>query len=481
MKQPSIKQNFIYNTLYEILAIVSPLITAPYVSRLFQADGNGIYSYTHAITTCFTMVCALGVRSYGQREIAQHRENKEEASKLFFELQLMCTITSAVALLGWVVLILLSKQYSAYYMVLTLNLIATMLDISWFWAGFEKFRFIVIRNSLIKIAGIVLLFTLVKEKSDLRLYMFLLGATGVIGNLSMWTYLPKYLVKVDFKTLEIKRHFSQTLVYFVPTVATSIYTVLDKAMIGWITDNNYQNGYYEQATKILTICKSVVFSINTVVSARMSFLFVQKAHDEIKSRLKTTIDFVLMVAFPITFGIIAIAPNFVPVFFGDGYDEVVTLLYIMAPLLIIIGISNCLGALYFTPSGQRARSNKGIITGAVVNLILNAFMIPLLGANGAACASLIAELTITGLYLYMSRDYFDRKHILRVSWKKLISAVLMFAVVVTVRRMLHINDIVLLVVQVASGAVTYGVCMLILRDSLLIDNLNKILSKLKRG
>ena len=73
MSQPSIKKNYIYNTLYEILAIIAPLITAPYVSRVFGADGVGIYSYTSAITAYFTMFSAMGIKSYGQREIAQHQ------------------------------------------------------------------------------------------------------------------------------------------------------------------------------------------------------------------------------------------------------------------------------------------------------------------------------------------------------------------------------------------------------------------------
>ena len=223
----------------------------------------------------------------------------------------------------------------------------------------------------------------------------------------MWSYLPKFLVKVDWKLLSVKRHYRQTFVYFIPTIATSIYTVLDKAMIGWITQNDFENGYYEQATKILNICKTLVFSINTVVSSRISFLFAKEAHVEIKQKLETTMNFILFLSIPITFGLIGVAKRFVPLFFGKGYDETIAILCFMSPLMIIIGISNCLGSLYFTPSGQRARSNKGIVTGAVVNLVLNLILIPFFASRGAVIASVVAESTITGIYLYMSRDYFD--------------------------------------------------------------------------
>ena len=476
MAQPSIKKNYIYNTLYEILAIITPLITAPYVSRLFQADGVGIYSYTNTMATYFTMLAALGVKSYGQREIAQHRENKEECSRLFWELELMCISTTLICLLGWIVLILFSKSYSVYYLVLTMTVVATAFDISWFWSGHEQYRFIVIRNSLIKIAGIVLLFTFIHKKDDLLLYITLIAATGLLGNISMWSYLPKYLVKVDKRTLNIKRHYKETIVYFIPTVATSIYTLLDKAMIGWITHDDFENGYYEQATKIINICKSVVFSINTVVSSRMSYLFAKKMHDEITDKMKTTMSFIFLVATPIVFGLIGVSKRFVPLFFGDGFDKTVTILYIMAPLLIIIGMSNCLGGLYFTPSGQRARSNKAIVTGAVVNLILNTFLIYFCKSVGAAIASVAAETTITVMYIYMARDYFSPMNILKLAWKRIAAAVIMLLAVLLIGNLFR-SSWPVLIVQIACGAAVYFGVLLFMRDRFLLENIRKLLNR----
>lgn len=477
MANSSIKKNYIYNTLYEILAIISPLITAPYVSRIFAADGVGIYSYTHSIVSYFTMFAALGVKSYGQREIAQHRDDKAESSKLFWELELMCVSTTLLCLIVWTFLIIFSAEYSVYYAVLTMTVVATAFDISWFWGGYEQYGFIVIRNSLIKIVGIILLFVFVHEKSDLLLYVALIAATGLLGNISMWSYLPKYLVKVNPHTLHIKRHYKETFVYFIPTIATSIYTVLDKAMIGWITKNNYENGYYEQATKILNICKTLVFSINTVMSSRMSFLFNKNSHDEIKIKMKMTMNFILLIAVPITFGLIGVSNRFVPLFFGEGYNKTVQIIYIMAPLLIIIGISNCLGSLYFTPSGQRARSNKAIVTGAVVNLVLNSFMIYFFHSMGAALASVLAETIITIMYLYMSRDYFDIKCILQYGWKRIIAAAAMLVVIVPIGNMVS-SALKAIILQVICGATVYAVFLLILCDAFFVENAKKYIFKM---
>ena len=102
----------------------------------------------------------------------------------------------------------------------------------------------------------------------------------------MWIYLPGMLERVNFRELSIRRHFKETLVYFVPTVATSIYTILDKMLIGIITSDSFENGYYEQATKIINIVKPLCFTaLNSMMTARMSYLCSVDNQEEIKKRI----------------------------------------------------------------------------------------------------------------------------------------------------------------------------------------------------
>ena len=232
--------------------------------------------------------------------------------------------------------------------------------------------------------------------------------------------------------------------------------------------------------KIINICKTLVLSINTVVSSRMSYLFAKKLHEEIRQKFENTMDFILLIAAPITFGLVGVAPNFVPWYFGEGYDKVVQIIYIMAPLIMIISTSNCLGSLYFTPSGQRASSNKAIVTGAVVNLVFNTFMIYFFKAFGAALASVFAELTITSMYLYMARDYFDLKCIPLLAWKRLFSASIMLIAVILIRT-LHFSGLWTIILQILGGALVYGGMLLLLRDRFLISNASKIIQKVLRG
>ena len=136
-KKPSVKKNFVYSTLYQIFYVLTPFITAPYISRVLGAEGVGIQSFTTSNQSYFLLIAALGTMSYGAREISMNRDDPYKRSKLFWEIELMTVGTSMVALLGWVVLILSSAAYRQYYVVLTIGIFATLFDITWFFNGIE--------------------------------------------------------------------------------------------------------------------------------------------------------------------------------------------------------------------------------------------------------------------------------------------------------------------------------------------------------
>lgn len=473
MNQPNIKINILLSSLYQVLTLIIPFITAPYISRVLGSNGVGIYSYTGSIQTYFAMFAALGTVAYGAREIARNRTDKKQYSKLFWEIEILTIVTTAVCLVFWGVWILLNKEYQLYYLVLTLNLLAVLFDISWFYTGLEQFKYTVFQNSIFKILGTISLFVFINDANDTGLYIGIMALTTLLSNMTMWFYLPRFLVKTNLKHLEIKKHFKETLVYFVPTIATSIYTVLDKTMIGLITGNIDENGYYEQATKIINMLKAVTFTaLNSVLGARISFLFAKKRYDEIQERIDMSLEYILFMGFAICFGLLGVADRFVPLFFGQGYDRVIGLLYMFSPMVIIIGVSNCLGSQFYTPAGYRKESAKYIIFGAVLNFVLNWFMIPLFWSYGAVISSLASELSISILYICHSRGYVSFEKIFRKSLTKLVSGIVMFLIVIFIGKVITTGIVLTIMIQVFVGALTYCGMLLLLRDnsvSLIID------------
>ena len=480
--QPSLKKNIAISTLYQILLVILPMITAPYIARVLGPDQSGVYDFTNSIQTYFAMFAALGTASYGAREIARVRNDEKQRSVLFWEIELMTVMTSAVCILVWFFFILFAKQYKVIYLVLTMGLFSTMFDISWFFAGMEQFTYTVSKNAVCKLAGVILMFLFVRRPEDLLLYIIIITASTMLGNLSMWLYIPRFITKVDFRRLRFRNHFHETLIYFIPSVATSVYTVLDRTLIGTITNNRAENGFYHYTMQIINIMKALTFSsLNMVLGSRIAYLFAEEKYDEIKERIRDSINYILFMGIGICFGLIGVSGRFVPLYLGPGYDRVVTMLVLMSPIVVIIGVSNCLGSQYYTPSGNRKLSAKFIIIGAIVNLTLNLILIPRFWGYGAIVASLIAETVITVLYFRHCNGYLTADTLFREGWKKLVAGVLMLAVIRILDRFIA-SDIIALCAEVMAGFAVYCALIVLLRDTFMSEIvMGKIIRRKKKA
>ncbi|MBQ4613228.1 MAG: flippase [Clostridia bacterium] len=480
MPTGNIRKNYIYNLSFQIFSLLIPFVTAPYVSRVLLPDGVGTYSYVNSIATYFSLFAALGLSSYGTREVSRVRDNPKKASKLFWELSVLRLISTAICLALYLGFILLTGSDMRIYLAAGIVILTVGVDCNWFFQAMENFKALMVRNFIVKLLSVTCIFLFVKGPDDLVLYFLIQGGGMFLSNLVLRAQLAKSIMWIPPRKWYFGRHIRETLVYFVPTIATSVYTVLDRTMIGVITKDMTANGYYEQAHKIINIAMTVITSLNVVVGVRTSYLFAQNKRKMIREHIYRTFRFMFMLAFPLAAGIVACAADFVPWFYGDGYEPVVPLMMLFAPLLFIIGISNVLGTLYLTPSGQRARSNRAIIAGAVCNFILNLLLIPRLGVYGAVIASLAAELLISALYLSYSAHFISVYQVLGTGLRYLLLSVGMFVPVFFIGRALESSFSVTLL-QIAVGIVTYALLLIVSRDPTWLDIKKFIIGKLKKS
>lgn len=477
LDQPSIKKNYTYSLFLEVLRIIIPIIITPYISRVLGADGIGQYSYSFSIVTYFMLLGALGTVSYGTREIACARKEKKDYSKLFWEIESITVVSNAICLFAWLGITLCVGHNRAYFWALTPFILSVMFDISWLFNGLEKIKELVLVNSLFRIIGVVALFVFVKKKDDLLLYFIINSCVAFVGNLSMWLYLPKILVKVDIRTLTFKHHIRETLMYFIPSIASSVYTVLDKTLIGVITKNSFQNGYYEQASKIINVAKSLVFiALNTVMTARLSYLFSEEKYNEARGKIIKSMDYIVFLGMGAVFGLIGVSKRFVPFFFGKGYEPVIGLICLMVPLIVIIGISNCLGSQYYTPIGKRAESAKYIVLGALVNLFLNIILIPFFDAKGAVLSSIVAEIIITYLYIKNCENYIKVRDIMSMIWRRIFAGISMCIMIYLIGEV-QWNSPIILIIQIITGIFIYGVILLLLKDDVVSELIAYLMKK----
>lgn len=470
--ESSIKKNYIYKLIYQIVTFAIPILTTPYLSRVLGANGVGIHSYTSSVASYFILFSALGTATYGAREIAQKRDNRKELSIVFWEVEFIRIISTSICLIVWLGFSWHANTFSDLYFILAIQVLATAFDITWLYEGVENFKIIVIRNILIKILGIAYLFLFIKDANELNLYILSIGVIALIGNISLWSECKKYIVRVQIEKLNLSKHIKSVFVYFVPTIATSVYTVLDKTMIGFITGLENENGYYEQSERIINIGKSLATTLPAVIAPRAAYLYAMEKKREMQELVDYSIDFTLFLTIPIAVGFIGIANKLIPWYLGAEFEKVIILIYITAPLVVIVGLSGCIGLTYLTPSGQRARSSKAIIIGAGINFVLNYFLIPDLLSKGAAISSVIAELIITGMYIYMSKPVISYFSIAKLCYKKCISAGVMFLVIShKLFQNMNVNWKSSLL-QIACGMMAYVFCEVIFRDKsimLIID------------
>ena len=476
----TITKNYIYNLIYQILVLILPLITTPYVSRVLGAENIGIYSYTISIATYFVLFGSLGVALYGQRQIAYEQNKGEKLSKTFWEIVILRFITMAISMIIFYFTFVNGEQYQVYYKIILLELLANCFDISWFFQGLEEFKKTVTRNIIVKLISVISIFTFVKNSYDLGIYFWIYVLSTLIGNLSLWAYLPKYLRKIKIKQLNIVQHIKSTIGLFIPQIAVQVYTVLDKTMIGAIISDKSEVGYYEQSQKIVKILLTVITSLGTVMLPRIANTFASGEKEKVTNYMKKSFNMVFLLAFPMIFGVIAVSKAFVPVFFGQGYDEVAILMSIISPILLLIGLSNVTGTQYLLPTKRQKEYTISVVCGAIINFIMNACLIWKIGAIGASIGTVIAELSVTLIQMYFVRKDFNLKEIFKLAKNYLLSSIVMFIVCVFIGRSINSN-LVSTIVQVIIGGLTYGICLLILKDTFIVEMLDRIKNKIRRN
>ena len=498
MTKKSIAKNYIYNMVYQVLILILPLITTPYLSRVLGAEGIGIYSYTYAIVTYFILFGSLGVALYGQREIAYAQENQEKRKKVFIEIVAFRFITILISTVVYYFIFVNGKEYKLYYTILILELIAAAFDISWFFQGLEEFKKTVTRNVLVRICSVTLVFLLVKTKEDLAKFTLIYSLADLIGNLSLWLYLPKYLRGIKIDKISIKQHLPHIVLLFIPQIANQIYNILDTTMIGWLVKDKSETGYYEQGHKVIRLLLTIVNSLGVVMVPKMANAFANNNKKQINSYMKMSFRFTFFLSFPIMLGIISISNIFVPLFFGEGYDKVNYIIYLLSPMVLLMGIANVIGIQYLLPTKRQKAYTISVTCGVIVNFILNYILITLYQSIGAAIATVLSQLVVDIVQYNNIKGEIRMKELLNVCYKYFLSALIMFICCLGIKVLLtttiiydilynlvlnsnKLFNIISITTQIIVGFIVYFVMLIILKDDYIFNFIDKIKSRLLKN
>ncbi len=479
MSQKSIKKNYIYNLIYQTLTLVLPLVTTPYLSRILGSEPIGIYSYTYSIVSYFLLFGSLGVSLYGQREIAYVNEDVKKRKKIFWEIIACRFVTMFIAILIYFIFLARIGEYAIYYRIWLIKLIAMAFDISWFFQGMEDFKKTVIRNVIVRLASVTLIFVFVKSPEDLIKYITIYSIADLVGNLSLWRYLPRYFKGIKIGKIKPFYHLHAIILLFIPQIANQVYNLLDKTMIGKIITDKSEVGFYEQGQKVIRVLLTVVTSLGIVMIPRMASTFASGNKKQIIEYMKKSFKFVFFLAFPIVLGLVSVSKSFVPLFFGEGYDKVVTLLIVISPTIILTGMANVIGTQYLLPIKRQKEYTITITLGLVINFFLNYILINYYDSIGASIATVVSELIVVIAQLYVIRKDIKTKEVLKLSIPYIFASLIMFAITMIEGFVLETSTKTL-IIQIISGGLVYVLMLWILKDEFLKMFLEKGKSIIKR-
>lgn len=474
--------NYIYNLVYQVLMLILPLITAPYVSRVLGADGIGTYSYTYSVAAYFALFALLGINNYGNRSIAICRDEPERLNQTFwslYRLQLTCSVIVMAVYVGYVALFVTEDKTVAYLQ--TLYLLSVALDINWCFFGLEQFKVTLARNAIVRLLTVGCVFLFVKSANDVYIYALIMLVGTVISQAALWLYLPRYIHFRKTRWRDMLPHIRPNLVLFIPAVAISVYKMMDKIMLGSMS-TNAQVGFYQNTENIMLVAISLTNALGTVMLPKVSNLTAKGESDQVRHYVYLSLKAMTVLSMGLVFGIMGVADTFMPLFFGEEFAVCGELAFYIAPSILFIAWANIIRTQYLIPRQQDREYTVSVVVGAAVNFVANFILIPRLQALGAVIGTVMAEFSVMLLQVLLVRRELPVGKTLLKNLVYALPGLLMFAVI-RVMKGLSLGGIKLLLLQVVGGGLVFligcGVILLTVDRGLLVQ-LREMLGRFRR-
>lgn len=455
----SVKRNFVYNVSYQILVILLPLITAPYISRTLGAEAVGVYSYTNSIAYYFLMFAMLGISNHGNRSIAAVRDNKATLNRTFSSIYYLQACTFIISIIAYCIYVFFFVQENQVVALLQVIYVASgLLDISWLFFGLEKFKLTVVRNALIKVGTVICMFIFVHDRLDLWKYTLIMSGGTILSQAYLWLYVKKEVKFVKVSIRDIIRNVKPVLILFVPVIAYSIYKVMDKIMLGNMS-TYVDVGYYQNAEKIINVPMGIVTALGTVMLPRMSNVIAMGNREKTVQYIRVSVKFVTLMCSAIVFGLIGIAPVLAPVYLGKDFVACSSIISLLSVTVFFIAWANVIRTQYLIPYKFDNIYLLSTIIGAALNFIINCALIPTYQSNGAAIGTIVAEFSVMFVQaIAVRKELYIWKYIVR--YIPVIGIGFMMMVIVRYIGMVMGNNVITLITQVGIGAVFF--CLLTL-------------------
>lgn len=460
-----------------MLISILPFITSPYISRVLGAEKIGIYSYVHSIITFFMLFANLGISNYGNRLMAKSRDDEKELSMSFSSLFIYHLMLSVLTGIVYILFIIIYRpENTLIYIIQVLFLIANMIDISWLFFGLEKFKLTVTRNSVIKILTVVFVFVFVKNQDDLWKYTLIMTLGTLLSQATLWGFIKKYTKFTRVKISDIMLHTKPMITLFAASLAVTIFSYTDKIMLGQMSSMS-QLGYYENAYKLIEFPVGFITALGTVMLPKISNLISNKNGDKAKAYIGNSMQFSMLAASVIFWGIASIAKEFSYLFWGADFIESGVIIQYLAICIVLMSWNGVIRTQYLMPNEKDKNYLLAVSISAIVNVVINYILIPKYGAVGAAIGTICAYFIIFIIQNIAVRKVLPLTRYIKNSIGYFLVGFIMFMVIHIIN--LHTTySIITLIVKILIGGVVYVslllIYSLIVKDKFVLNYIHQI-------
>lgn len=394
--------NFSYLFAINIANYILPLVTIPYIVRVIGISNFGLLSFVLSIITYFTIFVDYGFNLFATREVAIHRNDVEKTSEIFSNVMLIKFLISCASFIILFILVSTVNEFYSnaliYYCTFGL-VIGQFLMPFWFFQGIEKMKIVSILFFISKLISTILVFVLIKEKSDYFLIpiinsvaSILVGILGVIIAFRLHVYFKMPLLK------DLKYYLYNGWHLFLSNIAVTFYTVFVVTVLGFFY-NTTVVGYYSISEKLISAFRSVIGPFSQVFYPYLSKLHITSKERVLQINKKILIygGSVFLVLSLILF---VFAKQILWLLYQTQSIEAVYVFRIMSFIPFIIFVHTVFALFTILVFGYNKEYSKIIISGGLTNIALSFILIPLYKHVGAAICVILIEIFV-GIRYYL--------------------------------------------------------------------------------
>jgi O-antigen/teichoic acid export membrane protein len=441
----------------------------------------GRVSFSKSIIAYFAMIAVLGMNYYGTREAAKLRDDREQLSRFVQEMLIINGIMTVVAYIFLIsALYLIPKLYGYRQLILigSAAIILQSMGMEWLYQALEDYRYITVRSVAVQLLSLALMFVFVRNPGDVPEYMALTILSTYGSYIFNFFNAKRYVNWRYYGGYKITRHIKPLLLLYAMSLSIQLYAVLDSTMLGFLQDDAAV-GRYTAAVKVNKMTTTLITSIAIVLIPRLSYYIKQKETEKIMGLITVSYNYVFIMSVPIAVGLFTLADEVIGIFSGSGFSSAAATLRILVPIVIVIPFSVVTNTQTFVPMGEEKLILASTLTGAAVNIVCNAVLIPKYAENGAAVATVLAETVIAVICFINIRRFFDMKTVFKVYWQYMVAAAPIPFIYEAVQGIIgNIWARTLLVVIIS--AVVYFAILMVLRNPYIYKIVELVGAKIKK-